>query len=637
MSVHDTNDLASFYFHQGTNFEAYKYFGAHRTDTGTVFRVWAPNAEQAFLVGDFNGWQDTCPMEKITERGIWQVMLPFTFENSDLMKYKYKFVLNGKESYKSDPYASYCGGIGETASYIYYSDSFVWNDGEWMEYRKEYFGANKFDKPINIYELHAGTFMRHPDGSYYTYRELADTLAPYVKQMGYTHIELMPISEHPFDGSWGYQLTGYYAPTSRFGTPDDFKYFVDKMHSLSIGVIMDWVPAHFPKDAHGLYEFDGGFCYEYQGWDRMEHKVWGTRFFDVGREEVQCFLISNAMYWINEYHIDGLRCDAVAAMLYLDYDREPGQWTPAFDGSNKNYESIEFFKKLNGVIHGKHCDVLTIAEESTSWPMLTSPTSEGGLGFDYKWNMGWMNDMMKYISTDPIYRKYEHNSLTFPLMYCFSENYVLSISHDEVVHGKKSFIDKMFGSYDMKFAGARLFGAYMMTHPGKKLNFMGYEFGQFREWNDADELEWFMLDYPMHSLLRKFNSDMNHLYLESPCLWECDTSWDGFSWIRADGANDNVAIYYRKDRSGNFIISTLNFSNVTYTNFRFGVPKAGLYREILSTDDGKYGGQNRLNGTVESLNTPSDCLDNSIEITLPALTGCLFVHEKHGTVKKITE
>ncbi len=629
MSVTDKNELAAYLFHQGTSSKAYEYLGAHTDGDHTVFRVWAPNAEQAFVVGDFNGWSDDTPMTKITDSGIWQAMLPFSIDNDKHIRYKYKFHCYGRTSYKSDPYAVRAGSIGETASYLYELSDYSWSDENWMQYRKSVYGTDKINKPLNIYELHAGSFMRHSDSSYLSYRELADELGPYVKQMSYTHIELMPIAEHPFDGSWGYQITGYYAPTSRFGTPEDFKYFVDKMHSYSIGVILDWVPAHFPKDAHGLYEFDGGYCYEYQGRDRMEHKVWGTRFFDVGRTEVQSFLVSNAMYWLDEYHIDGLRCDAVAAMLYLDYDRDPGEWTPAYDGSNKNYESIAFFKKLNDTVHGNFPDALTIAEESTSWPMLTTPTSDGGLGFDYKWNMGWMNDMMKYIATDPLYRSYEHNSLTFPLMYCFSENFVLSISHDEVVHGKRSLLDKMFGSYDMKFATARLFAAYMMTHPGKKLMFMGSEFGQFREWADSESLEWFMLDYPMHASLRKLHCDLNHMYLEKKCMWECDTSWDGFSWIRADGANDNVIIYFRKAADGDIVISALNFSNVTYHDFRFGVPKEGTYEEILSTDDGKYCGQNRLNGQVESENIPADNMEHSIKITLPALSGCLIEPIKH--------
>ncbi len=634
MSVNANTDLAPYLFHQGTNFRTYEYLGVHSHGDGTVLRVWAPNAERAYVVGDFNDWSDSCEMTKITSGGIWQAVLPFKTNNDARVRYKYKFVTGGKTVYKADPYAVHTGGIGETASYLYELADIPRADGDWLAYRKKTYGENKINKPMNIYELHAGSFMRHGDGSYLSYRELADELAPYVKQMGYTHVELMPIAEHPFDGSWGYQLTGYYAPTSRFGTPEDLKYFIDKLHSYSIGVIMDWVPAHFPKDAHGLYEFDGGFCYEYQGYDRMEHAVWGTRFFDVGRTEVQSFLVSNALYWIREYHFDGLRCDAVAAMLYLDYDREPGRWTPAFDGSNKNYESIAFFRKLNDAVHAEFPDVMMIAEESTSWPMLTSPTSDGGLGFDYKWNMGWMNDMMKYISTDPLYRSYEHNALTFPLMYCFSENYVLSVSHDEVVHGKRSMLDKNFGSYEMKFAGARLFAAYTITHPGKKLIFMGSEFGQFSEWDEKKSLEWFMLDYPMHASLRELHADLNRMYLGKRCMWECDSSWDGFSWIRADGGNDNVVIYYRKDSSGGFVISALNFSNITYRDFRFGVPISGVYREILSTDNCKYGGENRLNPDTVSDKIPSDNLSDSISVTLPALSGCLFEIVPNATVGK---
>ncbi|NLB16329.1 MAG: 1,4-alpha-glucan branching protein GlgB, partial [Clostridiales bacterium] len=473
--------------------------------------------------------------------------------------------------------------------------------------------------PINIYEIHLGSW-RTRDGkttkddsdNYLTYSEIADELIPYVKRMGYTHVELMPVMEHPFDGSWGYQICGYYAPTARHGSPADFKNFVDRLHQAGIGVILDWVPAHFPKDEHGLYEFDGSPLYEYQGQDRIEHSGWGTRVFDVGRNEVQCFLVSNALFWLDVYHIDGLRIDAVASMLYLDYDRLPGEWIPNVYGDNRNLEAISFFKKLNGTIAVQFPDVIIAAEESTAWKNLTRPVSKGGLGFTLKWNMGWANDMYDYVSVDPLFRKYKHDKLTFSLMYAFGENYILPVSHDEVVHGKKSLLDKMWGSYEQKFAGYRTFMMHMMAHPGKKMMFMGTEYGPFREWDYENQLEWFMLDYETHRKLQEFNRDLNALDLETKPFWDDDFSWNGFRWLLADAKDDNVIAYKRYDRKGNSIAAVFNFSGAARIGYNvptvqknepesYDSPKKELsraWRVIFSSDDGEYGGEEKYKDEI---------------------------------------
>ena len=480
-------DMAPYYFHQGTSIRAYEYLGAHRRGDRVAFRVWAPNADYVSVIGDFNGWDaGAAPMARVTERGVWEVVLDGV---ADGQKYKY-FIRNGcREMQKADPYGVWMEKPPATASVVYDIGGYEWRDAGWMRYRKGKFTREAVMKqPLNIYEVHAGSWRRHPDGSYFSYTELAAELVTYVKQMGYTHVELMPLAEFPFDGSWGYQVCGYYAPTARFGTPQELMRFVDIMHEAGIGVILDWVPAHFPKDAHGLYEFDGQPLYEYQGVDRMEHSTWGTRCFDVGREEVQSFLISNAAYWVEKYHVDGLRVDAVASMLYLDYDRRPDEWVPNQYGDNRNLEAIAFFQKLNGCFAREYPDVMTIAEESTAWANLTH-FDNGGLGFSLKWNMGWMNDALSYIQVDPLFRKYHHNKINFSITYAFGEQYVLPISHDEVVHGKLSLLDRSPGEYTQKFASTRTFLMYMMTHPGKKLLFMGCENGPFREWDFADELE----------------------------------------------------------------------------------------------------------------------------------------------------
>ena len=491
-----------------------------------IFRVWAPGASSVFVIGDFNGWQEDTPMIRVTEGGVWEASMPESSVPAGC-KYKFRVVSAAGTHDKADPYAQATECPPATASVIAKPDGYSWRDGSWMQYRRRAM-KNFYSQPINIYELQIASWKRHEDGSYYSYSEIAPDIASYVKQMGYTHIELMPVMEYPFDGSWGYQVCSYFAPSARFGTPADFMGFIDTMHEAGVGVILDWVPAHFPKDEHGLYEFDGSRLYEYQGDDRVEHDGWGTRRFDVGRNEVESFLVSSAMFWLEHYHVDGLRVDAVASMIYLDYDKRPGEWIPNVYGDNRCLEAIAFFRKLNSCIKEKHPDVLMIAEESTAWANVTT-FDGGGLGFDMKWNMGWMNDTLSYAQTDPVYRKYHHDKLTFSLTYAFSEKFVLPISHDEVVHGKKSFLDKMSGDYWQKFASARAFLAYMMTHPGKKLLFMGCEFGQFREWDYASGIEWFMLDYESHAKLQRYTAELNHFYLENPPLWECDDSWTDFS------------------------------------------------------------------------------------------------------------
>jgi len=640
--------LPAYLFHQGTNFCSYDFMGVHGTYDPEkelyyyTFRVWAPNAIKVGVSGDFTNWEDDIPMQKITD-GIWEAVLesPVSLDG----KY-YKYAVTGKNGVtylKSDPYAFSSETLKKTASIICDVSEYPWTDAAWMKHRLNTVCPKQrgfkpkvnhfYSAPLNIYEVHLASWRTvdsksNKDGEHYmNYRDIADKLAPYVSDMGYTHVELLPIMEHPFDGSWGYQVCGYYAPTARYGTPDDFKYFVDKLHSHGIGVILDWVPAHFPKDRHGLFEFDGQPLYEYQGADRIENQGWGTRYFDVGRPEIQSFLISNALFWMRNYHADGLRVDAVASMLYLDYEKKPGEWVPNAHGTNHNLEAIAFFKKLNTAVFAEFPDMLMIAEESTSWPMITKPVSDGGLGFNFKWNMGFSNDMFEYVQTDPISRKHIHNKLTFPLMYAFSENYILPVSHDEVVHGKKSLVDKMFGEYDNKFAGMRTFLMYLMTLPGKKLTFMGTEFAQFREWDYENELEWFMLDYPRHIEMQRFVRALNHLYLETAALWDIDDSWDGFEWIEPDLADLNVIAYKRRDKKGHEVIVALNFSPVLRENFMLKVSKMGRYEEIMTTDRYEFGGRNKLNETpVRTITSVGDNGEkrNELKITLPAMGGVIF-------------
>ena len=611
-------DLAPYLFHQGTNFESHAYLGVHRCEEGFVFRVWAPHAYSAFVVGDFNGWGECDPMQRVSEGGVFECTVSADRFGGGCL-YKFKMKTPHGDVYKADPYGTCAGQYPETASIYFDIEGYAWRDAGWLRYRRREAKKPIESRPLNIYEVHLGSWKRHADGTYFTYPEIARELATYVKQMGYTHVELMPVMEHPYDGSWGYQVTGYFAPTSRYGTPHDFMAFVDTMHEAGIGVILDWVPAHFPKDSQGLYEFDGEPLYEYQGADRMEHRGWGTRCFDVGREEVQSFLISNAGYWAEKYHVDGLRVDAVASMLYLDYDREPNEWVPNVYGDNRNLEAMAFFRKLNAHMRGAFPDVLMIAEESTAWGNLTS-FEGGGLGFSLKWNMGWMNDTLSYAETDPIYRKYNHGKLTFSLTFAFGEKYILPISHDEVVHGKKSFLDRNPGAYHEKFAGARAHLAYMMTHPGKKLLFMGSEIAQFREWDYESEIEWFLLDYPMHAAFQHYVAALNELYLKTPALFEQDGGWEGFQWIDADNCDQSVISYRRIDRHGREVVVLINFTPVLREGFRVGLPFGGVWREVLNSDAACFGGAGVVNeGDLRTERIPMHGFAQSVELTLPPL------------------
>ena len=590
-------DLAKYYFLQGTNSRAYEYMGAHRDGDKIKFRVWAPNASRVFFCADLNGWSDSTPMHR-ENGGIWTVDVP-----SEQMpvgaRYKYMIDRNGRRTIKSDPYAFMAQTQKETASIYFELDGYEWGDSEWMSSRRElgqYLSEGKHvPKPINIYEMHLGSWKRHEDGTYYSYSETEKELIPYIHKMGYTHVELMPVAEHPFDGSWGYQCCGYYAPTSRFGNPHDFMHLIDALHQAGIGVILDWVPAHFPKDEHGLFEFDGAPLYEYQGWDRMEHKVWGTRFFDLGRNEVQCFLISNAVYWCEKYHVDGLRTDAVSSMLYLDYDREAGEWIPNEDGSNHNRQAVAFLQKMNGTLSWLYPDVMLVAEEATAWKDITVPAKYGGLGFNYKWNMGWMNDTLDYLETDSLFRKNKHDKITFPIMYAFNERYILPISHDEVVHGKKTLLDKVDTEYYNKFATMRAYLTYMMTHPGKKLLFMGQEFGQLCEWDEGKSVEWFMLDYDIHQKMQIFTAALNHLYKNEPSLYLHDEGWNGFRWYEANNSNDSIFIYGRMGDGRDELVIAVNFTPVKRENYWMQVNEPGVYTEIFSTNAAEFGGEGTVN------------------------------------------
>lgn len=626
-------EMDRYLFGQGTHYEIYKLMGAHPTKQkgkdGVYFAVWAPRAQEVAVVGDFNGWD---PNENImkcdNDMGIYQLFIPGV-KSGDL----YKFCItspSGELLYKADPYANYAEKRPGNASRVYDITNFKWNDSVWMKNRQNY-DVNK--NAMSIYEVHPGSWRKHPqnehdEDGFYNYRELAHSLAEYVKDMGYTHVELMGIAEHPFDGSWGYQVTGYYAPTSRYGTPADFQYFVNYMHKNKIGVILDWVPAHFPKDAHGLADFDGTPTYEYADPRKGEHPDWGTKVFDYEKNEVKNFLIANALFWMEQYHIDGLRVDAVASMLYLDYGRENGQWVPNKYGENKNLEAIEFFKHLNTVVLGRNKGTVMIAEESTAWPKVTAHPEEGGLGFSLKWNMGWMHDFLEYMKLDPYFRQYNHHKMTFSLTYAYSENYVLVLSHDEVVHLKCSMINKMPGLGQDKIENLKVGYSYMLGHPGKKLLFMGQEFGQYREWSEARELDWYLTAESSHRELRDYVKELLKMYKKYPALYATDHTDGAFEWINADDACRSIYSFIRKSPTGrNNLLFVINCTPVARDDYRVGVPKKKQYRLVLNSKDPKFGGDVLVEKTVYMAQKKEcDGREFSFAYPLPAYGVAVFTY-----------
>ena len=616
-------DTAAFY--GGTNSEAYRYLGAHRTrrsgKDGYVFRTWAPNAAHVSVVGDFCGWNGYAhPMEKNAD-GFWECFVP------SLKRYDtYKFAVtaqSGETVLKADPYAFHAETRPGTASKLYDLGGYRWGDDEWRASRAK---APLDRSPLNIYEVHLGSWRRHENGDFYDYRTLARELADHVLDLGYNCVELMPVTEYPLDDSWGYQCTGYFAATSRYGTPRDFMYFVDHLHQKGISVILDWVPSHFCKDAHGLIDFDGTPCYEYADPNKREHEGWGTRVFDYGRGEVKSFLLSSAAFWLREFHVDGLRVDAVASMLYLDYGRENGRWTPNINGGHENLEAIDFLRALNEMAFSIDPNALMVAEESTAWPLVTRPAKDGGLGFNLKWNMGWMNDMCHYLKLDPWFRQFHHKDITFSLMYAFSENFVLPISHDEVVHMKGSLRGKMPGDDWRQLAGVRAFTAYLLAHPGKKLTFMGAELGQWHEWDFASQLDWYLLENKENQQTQRFFKDINRFYLSQSPLWDIDFSWEGFEWLVADDNHNNVVVFVRRDRKGRELIAAVNFSPVGHADYRFGVPPKKTYREVFTTDLPAYGGTGdwRNEGELLTESIPSHGKPCSLCVTIPPLGAVFF-------------
>ena len=623
----DSGELPIYLFKQGRNARAYEYFGAHPAEDGAVFRVWAPAAKAVSVAGEFNGWnEEATPMTPVAD-GVWEAYVP------GIRQYDaYKYAVTGADGVrrmKADPYAFHSETRPANASKFFDLDGYEWNDGKYL---KKLYARDVYSSPVNIYEMHAGSWRLYDDGSPYSYRALADELVPYLTEMGYTHVEFMPLMEYPFDGSWGYQVTGYFSVTSRYGTPHDFMYLVDRLHQAGIGVIMDWVPAHFPKDAHGLYEFDGTYCYEYKDVMKREHEGWGTRVFDYGKNEVVSFLVSSAEFFFDKYHVDGLRVDAVASMLYLDYGRDNGRWRPNIYGGRENLEAVAFLRYLNESVFRDYPHAMMIAEESTAWPMVSKPASDGGLGFNFKWNMGWMNDILRYCEMDGLSRKFNHDLITFSLFYAFSENFILPISHDEVVHGKKSLLDKMPGTYEEKFAGMKAFLGYMYSHPGKKLLFMGQEFGQFIEWNEKIQLDWFLLGYDAHRQLRDFTAKLNGVYKDNAPLWQIDYSWEGFNWLVSDDNANSVVAFERHDYDGNTIIAVCNFTPVTREHYRIGVEQRGSLSVLLNSDDAAFGGSGQCaNSRIYTKKIPMHGKDHSFEITLPGFS-CVYL--KYSKYKK---
>ncbi len=607
-------------FKEGNHWHAYRFLGAHfhaaSGHTGTLFAVWAPNAKRVSVVGDFNRWDGRVhPMRSRGETGIWELFIPGVEAGCN---YKYEILSQqGNILLKGDPYGNQFQFRPETASVVAPNSAHEWSDQQWLSQREQ---SNWQHTPISIYEVHLGSWRRGDNNAFLNYRELAHRLIPYILQLGFTHIELLPITEHPFDGSWGYQTTGYFAPTSRFGTPDDFRYFVDQMHQNGIGVILDWVPAHFPKDEHALGQFDGSALYEHEDPRKGEHRDWGTFIFNYGRAEVKNFLLASAVYWLEEFHLDGLRVDAVASMLYLDYSREPGDWVPNEHGGRENLEAVKFLQQLNSVTHEEFPGTVILAEESTAWPQVSGPTWLGGLGFSMKWNMGWMHDTLSYMEKDPIHRHYHHDLLTFGLLYCFTENFVLPFSHDEVVHGKGSLLDKMPGDDWQRFASLRLLFSYMFTYPGKKLLFMGNEFAQGQEWNDEKELDWYLVDRPQHQGIQLLISELNRLYRELPALHSLEFESGGFEWVDCHDAAQSVLSYLRRGQNGEFVVVILNYTPMPRDNYRIGLPIAGRYKEMLNSDSEYYGGGNIGNiGEITTEPTPWMGHDQSMNLRLPPL------------------
>jgi len=612
-------------FYSGRDCRAFDYMGAHPFvqdgEQGYLFRVYAPEAEKVSVMGEFNDWNRNADYMTRDEQGIWEKFIPNIPEYA---AYKYSvWAKSGDVFDKSDPYGFHFETRPGNATKAYDLDGYEWGDASWLDWRKKHL---PYSNPVNIYECHLGSWKMHEDGNFYSYRQLADELVPYVKEMGYTHIEFMPLTEYPFDGSWGYQVIGYFAATSRYGTPKDLMYLIDKAHQAGLGVIMDWVPAHFPKDGCGLVEFDGSHLYEYADPLKMEHKEWGTRVFDYGKVSTRNLLFSSAMFWIEKFHMDGLRVDAVASMLYLDYNRQ-GEWRPNVHGGRENLEAVDFLRLLNEYILTDHPDVMMIAEESTAWPMVTKPGYDGGLGFNFKWNMGWMNDMLCYCSADPFFRKDMHDKITFSFMYAFSENYILPLSHDEVVHGKCSLISKMPPPYENQFGGLRALYGYMTAHPGKKMLFMGGEFAQFSEWAYQRGLDWMLLDYPAHRQMQAYVKALNHFYLATPQLWEQDTDWRGFEWISHEDNRNNIIAFRRVAKDGSDIVVVVNFSPEEQQEYRIGVPITGTYEEIFTSDKTEFGGSGMANGKLKTENKPMHGQEQSIVLKIPRF-GVLFFKGK---------